>query len=86
MRRREFITLTGAAAWPFEVRAQQSAMPVVGFMHFASPSVYASRIAAFREALSVAGYVEGKNVIIDFRPATNVHDFQQIASQFVTSA
>ena len=86
MRRRTFITLLGGAgAWPLSVRAQQPRMPVVGFMHFASPSVYGPRTAAFRETLSAAGYVEGKNVIIDFRPATNVHDFQQIASQFVAA-
>jgi putative ABC transport system substrate-binding protein len=86
VKRREFITLIGgAAAWPLAARAQQSPIPVVGFLHFASPSVYGPRIAAFREALSSAGYVEGKNVIIDFRPATNVHDFQQIALQLVAS-
>ena len=85
-KRRAFITLLGgAAAWPLAAQAQQSPIPVVGFLHFSSPSVYGPRIAAFREALSAAGYVEGKNVIIDFRPATNVHDFQQIALQLVAS-
>jgi putative ABC transport system substrate-binding protein len=86
LKRREFIALAGGAvAWPLVARAQQSPIPVVGFLHFTSPSVYGPRIAAFREALSAAGYVEGKNLIIDFRSATNVHDFQQIASQLVAS-
>ena len=84
--RREFITLLGgAAAWPVAAQAQKPPIPVVGFLHFASPSVYGPRIAAFREALSAAGYVEGKNVIIDLRPATSVHDFQQAALQLIAS-
>jgi putative ABC transport system substrate-binding protein len=84
MRRREFITLVGsAAAWPVVARAQQ-AMPVIGFLHFAS-SAASPRIAAFREGLRDAGYVDGKNVIVDFRTATNADQFQQVANQLVAA-
>jgi len=87
MNRRDLFTLFGgaAASWPIVVSAQQSSVPIIGFLHFASPAVYAPRIAAFREGLNEAGYVEGKNVTIDFRPATNVHDFQKIALEFAAA-
>ena len=76
MRRREFLGVlsSGAAAWPFVARAQQPvAMPVIGYLGAESPAVFASRVRAFRQGLGETGYVEGRNVAIEFRWAEGQH-------------
>jgi putative ABC transport system substrate-binding protein len=68
MRRREFITLLGsAAAWPFAARAQQPALPVIGYIGSSSAEVNVKRVSAFRKGLGDTGFVEGRNVTIEFR-------------------
>jgi putative ABC transport system substrate-binding protein len=76
MRRREFITVCAAVAatWPLSARAQQPAMPVIGYLGPESPAVFASRVRAFRQGLGETGYAEGRNVAIEFRWAEGQHN------------
>jgi putative tryptophan/tyrosine transport system substrate-binding protein len=86
MRRRAFITLLGsaAAAWPLAARAQQPAMPVVGFMAGSSPSALSQQVAAFREGLKEAGFIEGLNVAVEYRYGEGQLDrFPALASDLV---
>src|SRR5262245_53559271 len=75
IRRREFISLLGgAAAWPVAARAQQASLPVVGFLSAGTPDAAAGELAAFHQGLREAGYVEGRNVTIDYRWSGLQHD------------
>ena len=76
MRRRQFITLIGGATlmWPVAAWAQQSAMPVIGFLDSRSPDALTDRLRGFRQGLRDSGHVEGENVIIDYRWAENQFD------------
>jgi putative ABC transport system substrate-binding protein len=86
MQRREFITLVGGAAalWPLVVRAQQQTLPVIGFLGPLSPESDAYRVEGFRQGLNEAGYVEGKNLTIDYRWAEGHYDrFLSLAADLV---
>ena len=76
MRRREFLgVLSGASvAWPIAARAQQPAMPVIGFLHSASPGPFAHLVAAYRQGLKDTGYVEGENLAVEYRWAEGQFD------------
>src|ERR1039457_6663745 len=85
MRRREFITLIGgAAAWPLAARAQQPAMPVIGFLRNTTPEDSVHILAALRQGLKEAGYVEGQNVAVDYRFAENRYErLSELAADLV---
>jgi putative tryptophan/tyrosine transport system substrate-binding protein len=86
MKRREFITLLGGAAvvWPLAAGAQQSALPVVGFIRADTPEAGADVVAAFRKGLSEMGFVEGRNLAIEFRWAQNDRDrMSELAADLV---
>jgi putative tryptophan/tyrosine transport system substrate-binding protein len=75
MRRREFFgTVIGASCWALAARAQQPAIPTIGFLHAGSPDENVKRLAAFRKGLADAGFVEGKNVTIEYRWASGKND------------
>jgi putative ABC transport system substrate-binding protein len=85
MRRREFITLLGGmVAWPLLLRAQQSAnVPRIGFLVFGPVSAYTGRVEALRAGLRQLGYVEGKNIVIEFRWAEMVDQLPELAAELV---
>jgi putative tryptophan/tyrosine transport system substrate-binding protein len=91
VRRRDFVTLLGGAAasspaWPLAARAQQATMPVIGFLHPTFPDAFPNRLRAFRQGLREAGYVEGENVVINYRFAENATDrLPAMASELVAS-
>jgi putative ABC transport system substrate-binding protein len=87
MRRRDFIAAFGAAAaaWPLATRAQQRAMPVIGFLGLQPASAFAPRIEALRKGLRELGYIEGKNLLIDFQWADTVDQLPGIVSRLVDS-
>src|ERR1700685_3471264 len=75
MRRRKFLAAVGGAvAWPLAARAQQSAMPVIGFLHPTSADVSGVQLRGFRQGLKDIGFVEGENVTIDYRWANGQYD------------
>ena len=76
MRRREFVTLLGGAAtaWPLAARAQQAAIPAIGYLNLGSPESDTPRLTGLRRGLNQSGYVEGRNLVIEYRWAEGHHD------------
>jgi putative ABC transport system substrate-binding protein len=84
MRRREFITLVGAVAWPLVTHAQPAKLPTIGVLGAASPSAWSQFVAAFVQRLRDLGWVEGRNVAIEFRWAEGrTERYTEIATEFV---
>src|SRR5262245_61355902 len=87
MRRREFITLLGgsAVAWPIATRAQQPAMPVVGFIHTLSPENVPHFVPAFQQGLKEAGFIEGQNIAVEYRWARGQYNrLPELAADLVS--
>ena len=84
IQRRDFITLFGGAvaAWPLAVSAQQPAMPVIGFLSTTSAGPFAHLIAGFRRGLQEVGYLDGRNVVIEYRWAEGQYDRVQAPTRY----
>jgi putative ABC transport system substrate-binding protein len=89
VRRREFIKLLGAAAvgWPLEARAQKAATPMIGFLNSASPDAFAPFVSSFLQGLEAVGFVDGQNVVIEYRSAEGQPDrLPALAADFVANS